>query len=430
MKKNKIAIIGLGYVGLPLALAFSKHYNVIGFDVDENKIQSYRKGEDLTEEVGNEALKNSNIKFTSNEEELKKSDYYIIAVPTPITSEKAPDFKYVESASEVVGRNMGKGSIAIYESTVYPGATEDICIPILEKESGLKCGKDFKIGYSPERINPGDKEHRLENIVKVVSGMDEESLDKIAKLYETIIEAGVHRAENIKTAEACKIIENAQRDINIAFMNELAIVFNEMNIDIFDVLKAAETKWNFLNFTPGLVGGHCISVDPYYFIHKAKELGYRSQLIISGRKINDEMGNYVAENIIKLLIKNDKNVKNSSVLILGITFKQNCPDIRNTKVIDIIRKLQEYEINIDIEDPLAHEKEVLKEYNIKLSKNTNKNINKKYDAVILAVEHDEFKNITPDYIKNISTKPAILVDIKESLDKKEFIKEGIEYWGL
>ncbi|MCL2687122.1 MAG: nucleotide sugar dehydrogenase [Methanobrevibacter sp.] len=427
LSNQKIAIIGLGYVGLPLAVAFSEKTKVIGFDVDENKINSYKNGIDVTQETGDEVIKNSTIEFTSDEKSLKNADYLIIAVPTPITIDKIPNFKYIESASEVVGRNMKKGSVIIYESTVYPGVTEEICVPILKKESNLKYGEDFKIGYSPERINPGDNEHRIDNTIKIVSGMDEESLDIIASLYETIVTPGVYKAESIKVAEAAKIVENAQRDINIAFMNELSIVFNKMDISTAEVLKAAGTKWNFINFTPGLVGGHCIGVDPYYFIYKAKELGYHSQLITAGRKINDGMSSYVVENIVKKLIQNDKNPKGADLLVLGITFKENCSDVRNSKIAEVILSLKEFGINITIVDSQASSEDVENEYRLELS---NFYKNKKYDGIVIGVKHSDFEKISLSELKELSKGIPLLFDIKGIYNKQEAIDRGFVYWVL
>jgi UDP-N-acetyl-D-galactosamine dehydrogenase len=339
-RKEKISLIGLGYVGMPIAVSFSRKVDVIGFDVNQAKIDLYKSGVDPTKEVGDEAIAACTVDFTADETRLKEAKFHIVAVPTPVNVDHTPDLSPVIGASTILGRNLTKGSIVVFESTVYPGVTEEICIPILEKESGLRCGVDFKVGYSPERINPGDKVHRLETIVKVVSGMDEESLDIIAKVYELVVEAGVHRAESIKVAEAAKVIENSQRDINIAFMNELSIIFNKMNIDTKAVLEAAGTKWNFLNFFPGLVGGHCIGVDPYYLTYRAEQMGYHSQIILSGRRINDDMGKYVAENTVKKMIQANKPIKGANVAILGITFKEDCPDSRNTRVIDIINEYQ------------------------------------------------------------------------------------------
>jgi UDP-N-acetyl-D-galactosamine dehydrogenase len=357
-KEENISLIGLGYVGMPLAVAFAKKANVIGFDINKEKVDLYKKGIDPTHEVGNDEIKNTTVQFTSDESELKKAKFHIVAVPTPINLDKTPDLSPVLGASTTLGRNLTKGSIIVYESTVYPGVTEDFCIPILERESGLKCGVDFKIGYSPERINPGDKVHRLENITKIVSGMDEDSLEEIASVYELIIKAGVHRAPSIKVAEAAKVVENSQRDINIAFMNELAMVFDRMGIDTNEVIEAMNTKWNALGFRPGLVGGHCIGVDPYYFVYQAENLGYHSQIILSGRKVNDGMGAFVADAIIKKLVLANKLVREAKVVILGITFKENCPDIRNSKVEDIIIRLKEYGINPVIVDPWASQSEV------------------------------------------------------------------------
>ena len=340
-RKEKISLVGLGYVGMPIAVAFAKKVDVIGFDVNKTKIGLYKSGVDPTKEVGNEVIKNTTVDFTFDEARLREAKFHIVAVPTPINADHTPNLTPVESASHTLGKHLTKGSIVVYESTVFPGVTEDICVPILEKESGLKCGVDFKVGYSPERINPGDKVHRLETIVKIVSGMDKETLDTVAKVYELVVEAGVYRAESIKVAEAAKVIENSQRDINIAFMNELSIIFNRLGIDTKAVLEAAGTKWNFLKFTPGLVGGHCIGIDPYYLTYKAEEMGYHSQIILAGRMINDDMGKYVAENTVKKMIKANKQINGSKVAVFGVTFKENCPDVRNTKVVDIIRELEE-----------------------------------------------------------------------------------------
>lgn len=424
--KEKISVIGLGYVGIPLAVEFSKHCDVIGFDINKEKINQYLNGIDPTQEVGDENLKDCKVLFTSDEENIKKAKFHIVAVPTPINQDKTPNLKPIIGASEVVARNLTKGSIVVYESTVYPGTTEEICVPILEKISGLKYKRDFKIGYSPERINPGDKVNRLTSIVKIVSGCDEETLDIVAKVYEMIIQVGVYRAESIKVAEAAKVIENSQRDINIAFMNELAMVFDKMNIDTVEVLKAAQTKWNFLNFKPGLVGGHCIGVDPYYFIYKAQELGYHSQIILSGRQINDEMGKYIGQNTIKKLVLADKKVKGAKVGIMGITFKENCPDIRNTKVIDIINELREYGVDVLVYDPIANKDDVKSEYNIDLVSYENL---QKLDAVLIAVEHEEFKNLDIKDIKNMQNKKnPIIIDIKGIFDKDKIA--GCMYYRL
>ncbi|PAE25788.1 nucleotide sugar dehydrogenase [Bacillus sp. 7894-2] len=428
-KREKIAVVGLGYVGLPLAIEFAKELDVIGFDTNSRKLDKYLSGIDVTEEVGDEALKNTNMIFTNDEGKLRDCKFHVVAVPTPINSDKTPNLNPVIGASRIVGKNLTKGSIIVYESTVYPGTTEEICIPILEEESGLKFGIDFKVGYSPERINPGDNVNTLTKIVKVVSGSDEESLEIIAKVYESIIEAGVHRAESIKVAEASKVIENSQRDINIAFMNELSMVFNKMGIDTKAVLEAAGTKWNFLKFTPGLVGGHCIGVDPYYFTYKAEQLGYHSQIILSGRKINDDMGVYVAQNIIKSLIKAEQPIKGARVAILGITFKENCSDVRNTKVIDIIRELEEFGVDVLVHDPIADKEDVWETYRINLvSKEELKNI----DCVVFAVSHNRFKE---DYDFNFLEKvfkknKNVLVDIKGVMNRKEVESRGYVYWSL
>lgn len=430
-KKEKLSLIGLGYVGMPIAVAFSKKVDVIGFDTNEKKVGLYKSGIDPTQEVGDEAIAACTVDFTSNEKRLREAKFHIVAVPTPVNSDHTPDLSPVEGASRILGRNLTKGSVVVFESTVYPGVTEEICVPILEKESGLKCGEDFKIGYSPERINPGDKVHRLETITKIVSGMDSETLDCVAKVYELVVKAGVHRAENIKVAEAAKVIENSQRDINIAFMNELSIIFNKMGIDTKAVLEAAGTKWNFLKFAPGLVGGHCIGVDPYYLTYKAEQLGYHSQIILSGRRINDDMGKYVAENLVKTLIKAEIPIKNARVVILGFTFKENCPDTRNTRVIDIVRELKEYGITPVIADPIADASEAEHEYGIEF---TDKKDIQDMEAVILAVAHDEFKTLSVEEMEKIfkqdSNKPKVLLDIKGILDRKTYEEAGFAYWRL
>jgi UDP-N-acetyl-D-galactosamine dehydrogenase len=430
-RQEKLSLIGLGYVGMPIAVAFAKKVNVIGFDLNEEKINLYKRGIDPTKEVGDEALKQSTVEFTADEKKLCEARFHIIAVPTPINVDKTPDLAPVVSASKILGRNLAKGSIVVYESTVYPGVTEDVCIPILEKESGLKCGVDFKVGYSPERINPGDKIHRLENIKKIVSGMDTESLEDIATVYELIIEAGVHRTSCIKVAEAAKVAENSQRDINIAFMNELAMVFDRMGVDTNEVVEAMNTKWNALGFRPGLVGGHCIGVDPYYFIYKAENLGYHSQIILSGRKINDGMSVFVADTIIKKLILANKVVKQSKVVVLGATFKENCPDIRNSKVIDIIKRLREFDINPIICDPHANSEETKQEYNINLDE-FDKIDNA--DCLVLAVAHDKFKELSIKQIdkmfRNTSNSEKIVIDVKSIFNKGEFEKNGYVYWSL
>ena len=426
--EEKISLVGLGYVGMPIAVAFSKKVKVVGFDLNAKKIELYKNGIDPTNEVGDDAIKACTVEFTADESKLKEAKFHIVAVPTPVNDDHTPDLTPVEGASTIVGRNLTKGSIVVYESTVYPGVTEDICIPILEKESGLKCGVDFKIGYSPERINPGDKVHRLETIVKIVSGMDEESLEEIAKVYELVVEAGVHRASCIKVAEAAKVIENSQRDINIAFMNELSIIFNKMGIDTKSVLEAAGTKWNFLKFFPGLVGGHCIGVDPYYLTYKAEMMGYHSQIILAGRRINDDMGKYVAENVVKNLIAADKAVKNAKVAILGFTFKENCPDTRNTRIIDIVNELKEYGITPIVADPDADAEEAKHLYNIEF---VDMNTIKDMDAVILAVAHDSFSSLAmADMDKFFGEGKKVLLDIKGLLNRKEYEDAGYSYWRL
>lgn len=424
-----ISLVGLGYVGMPIAVEFAKRgVKVIGFDLNKAKIEIYKSGIDPTNEVGDDVIKNTAVEFTANEEDLKKAKFHIVAVPTPVNDDHTPDLTPVEGASRILGRNLTKGSIVVFESTVYPGVTEEVCVPILEKESGLKCGLDFKIGYSPERINPGDKVHRLNTITKIVSGMDEETLDTVAQVYEIVVDAGVHRAESIKVAEAAKVIENSQRDINIAFMNELSIIFNKMGIDTQAVLKAAGTKWNFLNFYPGLVGGHCIGVDPYYLTYKAEELGYHSQIILSGRRINDDMGKYVAENAVKNLIKAEKAVKGAKVAILGFTFKENCPDTRNTKIIDIVNELREYGIEPIIADPAADADEAKRLYGVDFV--DIKSI-KNMDAVILAVAHNEFADFSiEDISKFFNEGKKVLLDLKGILNRKEYEKVGYSYWRL
>jgi len=430
-KEEKISLVGLGYVGMPIAVSFSKKVDVIGFDVNKNKVELYKQGIDPTQEVGDEAIKACSVDFTSDEARLKEAKFHIVAVPTPVREDHTPDLTPVEGASHIVGRNLTKGSIVVYESTVYPGVTEDVCIPILEQESGLKCGVDFKIGYSPERINPGDKVHRLETIVKIVSGMDAETLEEVAKVYELVVEAGVHRAESIKVAEAAKVIENSQRDINIAFMNELSIIFNKMGIDTKSVLEAAGTKWNFLKFAPGLVGGHCIGVDPYYLTYKAEQIGYHSQVILSGRRINDDMGKYVVESLIKKLIKADVSIKQAKVAILGFTFKENCPDTRNTRVIDIVNELKEYGVSPVICDPVADADEAKYEYGMEF---VSLEQIKDADAVILSVAHDVFSKFEMSDIdamfKNVPNDKKVLFDVKGILDRKAYNDAGYIYWRL
>ncbi len=429
-KESKIALVGLGYVGLPIAVEFGKHVETIGFDINESKIALYKSGIDPTKEVGDKELKQANVFFTSNEKDLCEACFFIVAVPTPINEDTTPDLSPVVSASEIVGRNISKGSIIVYESTVYPGVTEDICVPILEKQSGLKCGVDFKVGYSPERINPGDKQHRLTNIKKIVSGMDAETLEQVAKIYSLVIEAGVYKAESIKVAEAAKVIENSQRDINIAFMNELSIIFHRLGIDTKSVLEAASTKWNFLNFYPGLVGGHCIGIDPYYLTYKAQMSGYQSQVILSGRKINDGMGKYIAESTIKQLIKSERPISKAKIGILGITFKENCPDVRNSKVYDIIKELKEYGIEPVVYDPIADEKDTAKFYGITLM---NKKELSNLDCLIIAVSHSDFLKLSKDEVSsffNNSQKKKVIVDVKGVLNNRDYNLEEYIYWRL
>lgn len=427
-KKTKLSVVGLGYVGMPIAVAFAKKLDVIGFDVNQEKIKLYKSGIDPTKEAGNDAIRETSVYFTADEAELKNAKFHIVAVPTPVKDDHTPDLSPVEGASRVLGRNLSKGSVVVFESTVYPGVTEEVCVPILEKESGLKCGVDFKVGYSPERINPGDKAHRLETIKKIVSGMDGETLDAVAEVYELVVEAGVHRAESIKVAEAAKVIENSQRDINIAFMNELSIIFNKMGIDTQSVLKAAGTKWNFLNFSPGLVGGHCIGVDPYYLTYKAEMMGYHSQIILAGRRINDDMGKYVAENCVKNLVAAEKAVKGARAAILGFTFKENCPDTRNTKVIDIVRELREYNIDPVIADPEADRVEAERLYGVQF---TDMKDIKGMDAVILAVAHEGFKKLGIDDMDGLyGAGKKVLLDIKGILCRKDYEDAGYRYWRL
>lgn len=430
-KEEKLAVVGLGYVGLPIAVEFSKKVLTIGFDTNKAKINDYINGKDPTREIGAEGIKNSNIDFTWREESLQSARFIVVTVPTPIHSDKTPDLSPVTKACQIIGRNLHKDSVIVFESTVYPGVTENICVPILEKESGLLCGQDFRIGYSPERINPGDKIHTLRNIVKIVSGMDNETRELIGKVYELIIDAGVYLAESIKVAEAAKLVENSQRDINIAFMNELAIVFDKMGIRTNEVMKAMKTKWNALEFTPGLVGGHCIGVDPYYFVYQAECLGYHSQIISAGRKINDNMGNFIADITIKQLIKANLLVKHARVYIFGITFKENCPDIRNSKVEDIIRKLNEYGILVNIVDEVADKNEVKKTYNLDTIK---LEAVKEADCIIFAVSHKEFTELQTNDInamfRNSPKYEKVIIDVKSILNSEELIKEGYLYWSL
>lgn len=427
-----LSVIGLGYVGMPIAVAFAKKgIKVIGFDLNKEKIELYKKGVDPTKEVGDEAIKNSTVEFTADEKQLQKAKFHIVAVPTPVNTDHTPDLSPVIGASEIVGRNLVKGSIVVYESTVYPGVTEDVCIPILEKESGLKCGVHFKVGYSPERINPGDKVHRLENISKIVSGMDKESLEEIKNVYDLVIEVGTYPVSNIKTAEAIKVVENSQRDINIAFMNELAMVFDRMGIDTNEVVDGMNTKWNALGFRPGLVGGHCIGVDPYYFTYQAEKLGYHSQIILNGRIVNDGMGEFVADAAVKQMISVGQAPKKSKVVVLGLTFKENCPDTRNSKVADIIKRLNEYGIDPIVADPWADENDALKEYGVALTSLEEVN---NADCVIIAVAHNEFKDMPLEKIKtlfrNCDDGEKVLIDVKGLYTVDELEKSGMKYWRL
>lgn len=421
-KDAAVAVIGLGYVGLPIALAFAKKIKVIGFDINEKRVNLMKKGIDPSNELDKSEFKNADILFTHKLEDLKKANFFIVAVPTPIDDHNLPDLKPLIGASTTVGKALKKGDYVVYESTVYPGCTEEDCIPILEKESGLKFKKDFKVGYSPERINPGDKEHTITKILKIVSGCDDESLENIAKTYEIIVEPGTHRAPSIKVAEAAKIIENTQRDVNIALMNELSIIFSRMNINTYDVLAAAGTKWNFLKFYPGLVGGHCIGVDPYYLTYKAESLGYHARMINSGRYVNDSMGFYVAKTTVKKIIAAGKNISKSKVLVMGATFKEDVSDIRNSKVADIVKELKSFGVKVEIVDPHADNEELKHEYGFGLNK-----LAKGYDGVIVAVNHKEYKNLDEKFFKKILSKKGVVVDVKGIYKNK--IKELV-YWSL
>lgn len=430
--EEKLSLVGLGYVGMPIAVAFAKKgVDVIGFDLNKEKIKLYKSGIDPTKEVGDDAIKASTVDFTADEFRLREAKFHIVAVPTPVNTDHTPDLSPVIGASEILGRNLTKGSIVVYESTVYPGCTEDVCIPILERESGLKCGADFKIGYSPERINPGDKVHRLENIHKIVSGMDRESLEDIKKVYDIVIEVGTYPVSNIRTAEAVKVVENSQRDINIAFMNELAMVFDRMDIDTNEVVDGMNTKWNALGFRPGLVGGHCIGVDPYYFTYQAEKLGYHSQIILNGRIVNDSMGGYVADAAVKNMIAAGQAPKKSKVVILGLTFKENCPDTRNSKVDDIIKRLNEYEINPIVVDPWASEHDAMHEYGVTLTKLEDVS---GADCIIVAVAHNEFKKLSLDDIKKLykasPDSEKVLLDVKGLYSVEKLKASGMRYWRL
>lgn len=430
--RESISLVGLGYVGMPIAVAFAKKgINVIGFDLNKEKIELYKNGVDPTKEVGDDVIKKSTVYFTSDESDLRKAKFHIVAVPTPVNTDHTPDLTPVIGASEIVGRNLTKGSYVVFESTVYPGCTEDVCVPILERESNLKCGVDFKVGYSPERINPGDKVHRLENITKIVSGCDEEALQTIKAVYDIVIEVGTYPASNIRTAEAVKVVENSQRDINIAFMNELAMAFDKMNIDTNEVVDGMNTKWNALGFRPGLVGGHCIGVDPYYFTYQAEKLGYHSQIILNGRIVNDSMGKFVADAAIKNMIAAGQAPKKSRVAIFGLTFKENCPDTRNSKVDDIIKRLKEYEIKPIVVDPWASARDAMHEYGVTLSDLEDV---KDVDCIIVAVAHNEFKSIALEDIKKFF-KPCpdeekVLIDVKGLYNVDELKASGIKYWRL
>ena len=430
-REANLAVVGLGYVGLPIAVAFADKVNTIGFDINEEKITNYKNGIDPTEEVGEAKIRETALQFTSEEKDLQKAGFIIVAVPTPVNGDETPDLNPVVGASKIVGRNLSKGSIVVFESTVYPGVTEDICIPILEKESGLRCGQDFKIGYSPERINPGDKVHRLENITKIVSGMDAETLEEIAAVYELIIEAGVYKAESIKVAEAAKLVENSQRDINIAFMNEFAMVCELMGINTKSVIDAMNTKWNALGFHPGLVGGHCIGIDPYYFIYKAKMLGYHSQIIAAGRKINNSMGSFVADAVIKSLIQADLNVRHANIYVFGITFKEDCPDIRNSRAFDVLKRLAEYGIQTKVVDPVADQKEAKHEFGIDL---VGMEEVQEADCLIFLVAHKQFKELQLAEVDALynqqSQSKRVIIDVKSIFEANTFKDNDYIYWNL
>lgn len=428
--RGPVAVVGLGYVGLPLAVAFAEHLPTIGFDLNEEKIALYERGCDPTEEVGPEKIKETTVQFTADPSRLREAKMIVVAVPTPINSDNTPDLKPVESASSLVGNYMSRGAIVVFESTVWPGVTEDVCVPLLEKYSSLKCGRDFKVAYSPERINPGDKVHRLATITKIVSGMDAETLDIVTKMYELIIEAGVYQASSIKVAEAAKLAENSQRDINIAFMNELAVVFNKMNIRTKDVVDAMNTKWNALGFTPGLVGGHCIGVDPYYFIYKAEMLGHHSQIIAGGRKVNNDMGAFVADNIVKQLILAKKDVRSAKIFFLGLTFKENCPDTRNSRIIDIISRLKEYDIEVGVVDPWADKEAAMHEYGVELLP---LEAVQEADCIVLCVAHREFAAMSKEQIAafyNHKEGRKVFIDVKSVFEPADFPQDEYAYWSL
>lgn len=424
-----IAVVGLGYVGLPLAVAFSKKAKVIGFDLSERKIAEYQNGIDLTGDIGNPVLHDCSIQFTSDSNNLENAKFFIVAVPTPVQIGNVPDLTYMQNASQMVGAKLTKGAIVVFESTVYPGVTEDVCIPILEAESGLKCGQDFKVGYSPERINPGDATNKLENIVKIVSGIDEEALETIAQIYELVIDAGVYKAESIKVAEAAKVIENTQRDINIALMNELSMLFHQMGIDTKEVLQAAGTKWNFHHYTPGLVGGHCIGIDPYYLTYKAETEGYHSQIILAGRHINDGMGTYIAQQIIKMLVQYKFDLEKVNIGLLGVTYKENSTDIRNSKIIDIIKELREYGVIPKVVDPLVDQQQFQQEYGFELTNMSDLN---NMNVIIMAAPHRVFTDLSLEDINNMydQHQTKVMIDIKGVYDKAECEHFGYRYWRL
>ena len=426
--KRKIAVVGLGYVGLPVAVAFGKREEVVGFDINARRIEELRKGHDSTGEVLDEDLRATKINYTADPAALKACDFIIVAVPTPIDDAKRPDLTPVVKASETVGRNLSKGAIVVYESTVYPGVTEDVCVPILERESGLTGGRDFKVGYSPERINPGDREHTFTKIRKVVSGQDAESLEVVAEVYASVVTAGVHKASSIKVAEAAKVIENTQRDLNLALMNELSVLFNKMEIDTREVLEAAGTKWNFLPFEPGLVGGHCIGVDPYYLTFRAEQIGYHPQVILAGRRINDSMGKHVAEQTVKHLIHTGKPVKGARVLVMGLTFKENIPDIRNTRVVDIISELRDFGCEVHVYDPHADHREVHEEYGLTLLANPSEYA--PYDGVVVAVKHRQFQELGIEGLKKLAGGPAVIADVKGMYEPQDIQGDGLTYWRL
>ena len=430
-KREKLSLVGLGYVGMPIAVAFSKQVNVVGFDISSSKIQLYKKGIDPTNEVGDEAIQQCTVDFTDNPKALEEAKFHIIAVPTPVNLDKTPDLTPVENASRLLGKHLVKGSIVVYESTVYPGVTEDVCVPILEAESGLKCGVDFKVGYSPERINPGDRVHTLETITKIVSGMDDECLETIRKVYDLVVKVGTYPVSTIKTAEAVKVVENSQRDINIAFMNELAMVFDRMGIDTSEVVAGMNTKWNALGFYPGLVGGHCIGVDPYYFTYEAEKLGYHSQIVLAGRRVNDGMGEFVADSAIKQMSLAGLALKTAKVVVLGLTFKENCPDVRNSKVIDIINRLKEFGVEPEVVDPWASLDEAVHAYGVNL---ISIDEIKDADCIIVAVAHDELKKLQLSDFERMfgagTPEEKVLIDVKSLFDKRVFIDAGYRYWRL